>query len=136
VKPSAQTVNASATVPLPYVNIALGAATGVDVAKIQAIEAVTKTIIAVNVIHPWLLGEIEPDAAAILTTFDTDGAALLDVLTGDFKPIGKLPMAFPKDQDAVDRNAPDTPGHLESFDYAYRDAGGNAYTFGFGLNYQ
>ena len=86
--------------------------------------------------YPWLLDEVEPGAAAILSTYNILSDALIDVLTGDFKPTGRLPMAIPKDRNAVEINATDTPGHLESFDYPYRDTLGNVYTFGFGLNYK
>ncbi len=119
----------------PYVKIALDSTTGIDVARIKAIEAATKTVIAINMGNPWLLNEIEPGASAILATYDVTSDALFDVLTGDFKPTGRLPMSVPKDQQAIDDNARDVPGHYEAFDYAYRDAIGNTYKFGFGLTY-
>jgi beta-glucosidase len=109
---------------------------GDNCARIKAIEAATKTILSLNMTYPWLLDEVEPGAAAILSTYNILSDALIDVLTGDFKPTGRLPMAIPKDRNAVEINATDTPGHLESFDYPYRDTLGNVYTFGFGLNYR
>ena len=118
-----------------YIKIGLDSDTGVDVNRIKAIEAATKTVIAINMGNPWLLNDIEPGAKAILATYDVTSDALTDVLIGAFKPTGKLPMAIPKDQNAIDNNASDVPGHLESFDYPYTDTKGNKYTFGFGLSF-
>ncbi len=119
-----------------YVKIDLDADTGVDVAKVKAIEAKAKTIISINLGQPWLLNQIEPGAAAILGTYDVTSDALFDVVTGAFKPTGGLPMGIPKNQAAVDAQAPDVPGNYESIDYAYKDAKANIYKFGFGLRYK
>lgn len=118
-----------------YNDVALGTNTGVDVAKVEAIEAAKPTVLVVNLVNPWVINAVEPDAAAVVATFDVKGAALLDVLAGRYNPSGKLPLSIPADQAAVDDNAPDVPGYLESFDYAYRNKVGNKYLFGFGLSY-
>jgi beta-glucosidase len=118
-----------------YNEVALGTNTGVDVAKVQAIEAARPTVLVVNVVNPWVINAVEPNAAAVVATFDVKGGALLDVLTGRYNPSGKLPLSIPADQAAVDNNAPDVPGYLESFDYAYRNKVGDKYLFGFGLSY-
>jgi beta-glucosidase len=118
-----------------YNEIALGSDTGVDVAKVQAIEAAKPTILVVNAVNPWVINAVEPNAAAVVATFDVKAAALLDVLLGRYNPSGKLPLSFPADQAAVDNNAPDVPGYLESFDYGYTNKVGDKYLFGFGLSY-
>jgi beta-glucosidase len=118
-----------------YNEVALGTNTGVDVAKVQAIEAARPTVLVVNVVNPWVINAVEPNAAAVVATFDVKGGALLDVLTGRYNPSGKLPLSIPADQAAVDNNAPDVPGYLESFDYAYRNKVGDKYLFGFGMSY-
>ena len=118
-----------------YNDVALGTDTGVDVAKVQAIEAARPTVLVVNLVNPWVINAVEPNAAAVVATFDVKGAALLDVLAGRYNPSGKLPLSIPADQAAVDNNAPDVPGYLESFDYAYRNKVGDKYLFGFGLSY-
>jgi len=118
-----------------YNDIALGAPTGVDVAKVQAIEAAKPTVLVINLVNPWIINPVESGAAAVVATFDVKGAALLDVLWGRYKPSGKLPLSIPADQAAVDNNAPDVPGYLESFDYAYRNRVNDKYLFGFGLTY-
>jgi beta-glucosidase len=118
-----------------YNEVALGTNTGVDVAKVQAIEAAKPTVLVANVVNPWVINAVEPNAAAVVATFDVKGGALLDVLTGRYNPSGKLPLSIPADQAAVDNNAPDVPGYLESFDYAYRNKVGDKYLFGFGMSY-
>jgi beta-glucosidase len=118
-----------------YNDIVLGPDTGVDVAKVQAIEAAKPTILVVNLVNPWVINAVEPNAAAVVATFDVKGSALVDVLLGRYNPSGKLPLTIPADKSAVDRNAPDVPGYLESFDYAYTNQVGDKYLFGFGKSY-
>lgn len=119
--------------------IALDANTGVDVARIHAIQAATPTIMAINMTNPWLLNDIEPGAAAVLATYDIKGDALLDVISGDYAPQGKLPMSVPASQDVIDANLPDVPGYAENQmtdgGYTYVDSTGSVYDFGFGLTY-
>jgi hypothetical protein len=60
------------------------------------------------------------------------GAALADVLCGDFNPSGRLPITFPKSVGQVPFNFPARPGSQE------RDFGqvfGPLYPFGHGLSY-
>lgn len=119
-----------------YNDIALGTATGVDVAKVQAIEAAKPTVLAINLVNPWVINAVEPNAAAVVATFDVKAAALLDVVRGRFNPSGKLPLSIPASQAAVDNNAPDVPGYLEAFDYGYTNRVSDKYLFGFGLSYR
>ena len=118
-----------------YADIALSPLTGVDVAKVKQIEAAKPTVLVVNFINPWVIDEVEPNAAAVLATFDVKAEAVLDVVRGRFNPSGKLPLTIPANQAAVDRNAPDVPGYAEAFDYAYRSSAKDKYVFGFGLTY-
>ena len=60
------------------------------------------------------------------------GAALADVLLGDYNPAGRLPVTFPKSVGQIPFNFPAHPGSLA------RDAGqvtGPLFPFGFGLSY-
>ena len=43
-------------------------------------------VIGLNVILPWLLGNIEPLADALVAGFDTRTEALFDVIVGDARP--------------------------------------------------
>ncbi|NOU98936.1 glycoside hydrolase family 3 N-terminal domain-containing protein, partial [Paenibacillus planticolens] len=115
--------------------IQLGTLTGIDVNKIKQIEAAVPTALAINMTNPWVINEIEPNAAAVVATFDVKGEALLDVLRGRYNPTGILPITIPANQAAVENNASDVPGYAENFHYAYTNVAGDDYTFGFGLSY-
>jgi len=88
-------------------------------------------IVVLRLHNPAVLAELEPLADAILVDFGVQQAAVWDVLAGAREPSGLLPLPLPASMAAVE-------GHCEDlgFDYAvYTDAAGNAYDFGFGLDY-
>ncbi|WP_378235095.1 glycoside hydrolase family 3 protein [Aquincola agrisoli] len=114
------------------VNIELGTATGVNVERIQQIQAAVPSILALNLTTGWVINSVEPGAAAVIGTYDVKAEALLDLIRGRFQPSGKLVMGIPANQAAVDANAGDVPSYAESYDYAYRNAVNDRYTFGFG----
>jgi len=116
-------------------SISLNENMGIDVAKIRNIESTVSTVLMINMNNPWIINEIEPEAAAVLATFSVKGEALLDVVYGRFNPTGKLPLSFPADLEAVKKNASDVPGYAEDFDYVYTNEVGDDYIFGFGLGY-
>ncbi|MFH5822957.1 glycoside hydrolase family 3 protein [Georgenia sp. AZ-5] len=117
-------------------SVELDANTGVDVVRIQDIEAAVPTILAVNAVLPWVIEDIEPGAASVIATFDVKTEAIWDVVRGRFNPTGKLPVSLPADQAAVETNASDVPGYAEAFDYSYVNEAGDTYEFGFGLSYE
>lgn len=103
---------------------------------------------SVNVILPWILGNVEPSSDALLVGYDTYPKAILEVITGAFKPIGKLPLTLPKnsavvavDEFGVCVSRNDVPGYdkdkylREGMTYAYRDQNGQEYRSGYGLTY-
>lgn len=113
-----------------------------------------KVIMNVNVTLAWLLGNVEPYADVLLAGYDTYPSAILDVIFGNYRPTGKLPITFPRNEAviAVDENGicvspNDVPGYekdlyLPEFlkdengrAYAYRDTAGNYYEVGFGLQF-
>lgn len=113
-----------------------------------------KVIINVNVTLAWELGNVEPLADALTVGFDTYPSATLDVILGDFAPVGKLPITFPKGDEVLAVNADGvciSPNDVPGYDkdqympdsmkdengkaYAYRDALGNYYELDFGLSY-
>lgn len=116
-------------------SIALNPDTGINVDRINEIQAAVPTILAINTAIPWLVDSIEPGAESVIATFDVKTESLWDAIRGRFNPTGKLPISLPADQAAVDANAPDVPGYAESFDYSYTNAVGDDYEFGFGLSY-
>ena len=114
-----------------------------------------KVIANINFTLAWEVGNIESQADALLAGFDTYPSATLDVLFGEFAPVGKLPITLPKDDSvlAVDENGVcispnDVPGYDKDLympesmkdengkAYAYRDAAGNYYELNFGLAYK
>lgn len=117
-------------------SVELNERTGIDVERIQHIQRQVETnVLGVNMTTPWLIGEIEPGADAVLAAFDVKPEAVVDIIRGRAEPTGKLPVTVPADLETVQHNAPDVPGYAEGPGYAYVDSAGNAYEFGFGLGY-
>jgi beta-glucosidase len=87
-----------------------------------------KTVIAIYFRQPYVLDDDSglKDAGAVLATFGVSDAALLEVLSGRLKPVGKLPYALARTLRAVIDNEPDRPGY---------PSGDTLYPFGFGLTY-
>lgn len=107
-----------------------------------------KVVISVNIILPWILADIEPLADALIAGYDTFFKAQYEVMAGDFKPVGVLPLTLPASEEviAVDENGVcvsrnDVPGYdkdlymPEGLSYTYRDSDGNVYKLGHGLTY-
>ncbi|NDY90865.1 glycoside hydrolase family 3 protein [Ideonella livida] len=86
------------------------------------------TVLAIYFRQPYVLDEASGlrNAGAIVATFGVSDVALMEVLTGKFKPQGKLPFALAKTLQAVQDNQPDAPGY---------PAADTLYPYGFGLSY-
>ncbi|MFP3125777.1 glycoside hydrolase family 3 C-terminal domain-containing protein [Ectobacillus funiculus] len=128
--------NTVADRPDKPLSVALGAETGINVEEIRNIEKKVPTVLAINMTSPWLIGEVEENAAAVVAVFGVKAEALVDVIRGKFAPTGKLPFTIPANQEAIDNNNGDVPGYDEDPSYVYRDKYGNAYGFDFGLTYE
>lgn len=118
--------------------ITVGPETGItNVERIVEIQKAVPTITAVNMTSPWVLDEIEPNAAAVVATFGTKAEAVVDVIRGKFSPTGKLPFALPASMKAVDNEVGDVPSYAPQEDpaYAYVNKSKDAYNYGFGLSY-
>ncbi|MBT2698748.1 glycoside hydrolase family 3 protein [Bacillus sp. ISL-40] len=107
-----------------------------------------KVIMSVNVILPWILGNVEPLADALIAGYDTYYKAQYEVMAGNSSPVGVLPLTLPASEAviAVDENGEcvsrnDVPGYVkdeympEGFNYAYKDSDGNIYKLGHGLTF-
>jgi beta-glucosidase len=114
------------------IDIALSTNTGIDVAHVQQIEAAVPTVLAVNLATAWVMDNVEPQAAAVIGTYDVTAQALIDLIRGRFQPTGKLVMSIPANEAALEASAVDVPGYLEAFNYSYKNAVGDTYIFGFG----
>lgn len=89
-------------------------------------------IVSVAVSNPMVFSEIEGDASAILVSFGVQDQALLDIMSGKVQPSGLLPMQMPASMSVVEKQAEDVPFDMS----CHRDSEGNAYDFGFGLNWK
>ena len=89
-----------------------------------------KVVLSVYFRVPYVLDDAGglKDAGAIVAGFGVSDSTLLEVLSGKFKPQGKLPFALPKTQAAVNLQFPEVPGYKETRD-------GALFPFGLGLSY-
>jgi beta-glucosidase len=118
--------------------ITVGPETGItNVDRIIEIQKTVPTITSVNMTNPWVLDQIEPNAAALIGTFGTKAEAIIDVIRGEFNPIGKLPFALPASMEAVHNEVGDVPSFApeEAPAYPYVNKSDDVYKYGFGLSY-
>ncbi|MEH7178104.1 glycoside hydrolase family 3 protein [Neobacillus vireti] len=103
--------------------------------RIIEIEKTVPTITVINFSNPWLIQEIEPNAAAVIGTFGVKAEALMDVIRGKFNPTGKLPLTIPAGPEALAIDRMDVPGFDEDPSYVYQAKTGDKYGYDFGLTY-
>ena len=91
----------------------------------------SKVVLHVYFRQPFVLDDASGlrDAGAIVAGFGMSDTALMDVLSGDFAPQGRLPFALAGTRAAVEEQKSDLPGYDETAD-------GALYPFGFGLTYE
>ena len=89
-----------------------------------------KVVLSVYFRAPYVMDDASglKNAGAILATFGVTDTSMLEVLSGKFKPQGKMPFALPSSQEAVANNKSDAPGFKET-------TGGELFPYGFGLTY-
>ena len=75
-----------------------------------------KVILSIYFRAPYVMDDASglKNAGAILATFGVTDVAMMDVLSGKFKPQGKLPFALPKTLKAVQEQKTDLPGFEET----------------------
>ena len=88
-------------------------------------------IVVVRMLNPCVLAELEPAADAILVDFGIQQEAILTIVSGKAEPSGLLPVQLPRDMETVESHCEDKPLDM----IPYTDSVGNAYDFGFGLNW-
>ena len=92
----------------------------------------SKPVIVVMHLHnPAVMGEFEPEADGILVNFGVEPSVMMEILTGEANPGGRLPIYLPANMETVEAHCEDIADDVE----IYQDACGNRYTFGFGLHY-
>ncbi len=89
-------------------------------------------IVVVNISKPMVFSEFEKEADGILAAFDVQDQALLDIISGAAEPSGLLPLQMPADMKTVEEQKEDVPFDM----VCHVDSAGNAYDFGFGLNWR
>jgi len=89
-------------------------------------------IVVVRMHNPCVLAELEQAADAILIDFGVQQDALMKLITGEAEPSGLLPVQLPADMETVEAHCEDKPLDMTP----YTDSCGNAYDFGFGLNWR
>lgn len=89
-------------------------------------------LVAITVSNPMVFGEFEKEVDAIIGEFGVQMEALLDIVSGKTEPSGLLPLQMPIDMTTVEKQLEDVPHDM----IPYRDANGNVYDFGFGLNWK
>ncbi len=99
-----------------------------DIQHIMKTVGPEKTILSIDFRQPYVLDENSGllNAGGILATFGVSDAAILDILSGKFKPTGKLPYALANKEKAVIDQHPDAPGY---------PAEDTLFPFGYGLTY-
>ena len=101
----------------------------IDVTHVNELIESKPTILAINYTNPWVIEEIDKGKTrGVIATFGTTQEALLDIVSGKFKPTGKMPFTTPKNMQVVEANKSDVPGYLEGPDYGL-------FMFGHGLTY-
>ena len=101
----------------------------IDVDHINVLKKTKPTITIINFTSPWVIEEIDDkDLHTVLATFGATPEAVLDILTGKFKPTGKMPITVPLNIKAVLENQSDVPGYLKPNSYA-------RFRYGDGLTY-
>jgi len=89
-------------------------------------------IVILTLSNPTVVSEFEKDVEGLLVNFGVQDQALLDILSGQVKPSGLLPLQMPADMKTVEEQFEDVPFDME----CYVDTEGHTYDFAFGMNWQ
>jgi beta-glucosidase len=89
-------------------------------------------IVSVALTNPMVFGEFEKEVDAIVGEFGVQIDAQMDIISGIVEPSGLLPMQMPINMSVVEKQFEDVPHDMTP----YKDAQGNVYDFGFGLNWK
>ena len=83
------------------------------------------SVVVVNLERPAILSDIDGKSYSLLAEFGSSDRAIIDVIFGEFNPIGKLPFELPSSQRAVENQMEDVP----------YDSKNPLYPYGHGLSY-
>jgi beta-glucosidase len=88
-------------------------------------------IVVISANRPMVFSEFEKEVEGILIGFGVMDQAVMDVLSG-VEPSGLLPLQMPANMETVEGQLEDFPHDMD----VHVDREGNAYDFGFGLNWK
>lgn len=88
-------------------------------------------IVILRMSNPTVVAEFEQEVDALIINFGVQNQAILEVVSGAVEPSGLLPLQMPANMNTVETQMEDVPFDME----AHQDTEGNAYDFGFGLNW-
>jgi len=90
-----------------------------------------KPVIVILQLHnPAVVAEFEQQTDGLLAHFGVENKVLMEILTGEAIPGGRLPLLLPASMETVEKHCEDVADDME----AYLDECGNRYVCGFGLN--
>ena len=91
-----------------------------------------KPVIVVLQLHnPAVVAEFEGQADGILAHFGVESKVMMQILTGEANPGGRLPLILPASMESVEAHCEDVADDIEP----YTDECGSCYDYGFGLQY-
>ena len=88
-------------------------------------------IVVLHLHNPAVVAEFEGQTDGIVAHFGVENSVLMEILTGEANPGGRLPIYMPANMETVERHCEDISDDIE----VYQDECGSRYTFGFGLHY-
>ena len=94
-------------------------------ARLRPLMQIKPTVTVVYMDRPYVIPEIARDSAALVAHFGVTDQALLDVVTGAFAPVGRMPFELPSSMEAVRAQKEDVP----------HDSPNPLFPFGHGLTY-
>lgn len=86
-------------------------------------------IIVLQLHNPAVVAEFEPQTDVLLAHFGVENRVLMEILSGEAIPGGRLPLLLPANMETVERHCEDIADDMQ----AYVDTCGNRYDYGFGL---
>jgi beta-glucosidase len=89
-------------------------------------------VVALHLSNPTVVAEFESVVPGIVVHFGVQDQALLDIISGATEPSALLPLQMPANMETVEKQFEDVPHDMVS----HIDNQGNAYGFGFGLNWK
>lgn len=117
-----------------YRNKVVETSNSTDLRLIQDTKGMMKgkpVIVSITANKPMIFHEFETDVQAILMNFGIASQAVFEVLFGNAEPSGLLPVQMPANMRTVEEQLEDVPFDMKP----HKDAQGNEYDFGFGLNW-